>query len=171
MFNTQLKAQLAKVSEKLAKRKAYMDGIVRNIALIELSPQGEIEFANPLFLQAVGYQMDELKGKHHRQLCPTEVSSSADYQQFWRNLQQGKAQSGTMKRLKKDGSVIFLEATYLPIEREGKVIKVVKIAADITDHEIESQRSAAVMSALQNSLAIIEFAPDGTIKTANDNFL
>lgn len=59
MFNTQLKAQLAKVSEKLAKRKAYMDGIVRNIALIEFSPQGEIEFANPLFLQAVGYQIEE----------------------------------------------------------------------------------------------------------------
>lgn len=171
MFNTQLKAQLAKVSEKLAKRKAYMDGIVRNIALIEFSPQGEIEFANPLFLQAVGYQIEELKGKHHRQLCPPEVANSADYQQFWRNLQQGKAQSGTMKRLKKDGSVIFLEATYLPIERDGKVVKVVKIAADITEHEIESQRSAAVMSALQNSLAIIEFTPDGTIKTANDNFL
>ncbi len=47
MFNTQLKTQLATVSEKLAKRKAYMDGIVRNIALIEFSPQGEIEFDSP----------------------------------------------------------------------------------------------------------------------------
>jgi len=171
MFNTQLKTQLATVSEKLANGEAYLDSIVKNIAWIEFSPQGEIEFANPLFLEVVGYQLNELKGKHHRQLCPSDVTSSADYQQLWRNLQQGQTQSGTIKRLKKDGSVFFLEATYFPVVRDGKVVKVVKIASDITDHEIDSRRSAAIMTALQNSLAIIEFTPDGTIKTANDNFL
>lgn len=171
MFNTRLKAELAKVSEKSAKRKAYLDSITRHIALIEFSPNGNIESANPLFLQTMGYSADDLKNQHHRLFCEPEFAKSAQYLQLWHDLQQGKSVSGTVKRLKKDGSVIYLQATYLPVEREGKVTKVVKIAADITASELASQQTAAVMAALQQSLAVIEFTPDGIILDANQNFL
>ena len=89
----------------------------------------------------MGYEHGDLKGKHHKIFCSPELASSAEYQQFWKDLGNGKVESGKFKRIRKDGSTIHLQASYSPIfDQEGNVAKVIKFASDITAQvEIEQE--------------------------------
>ena len=149
-----------------------LDAIKGNVAFIVFSPDGEILEANQHFLDAVGYSEDELIGKHHSQLCPDSISKSPEYQSFWSDLSGGRALSGEVERLKKDGSPIWLNASYFPVkDNDGVTVRVVKIAADVTDKHINLEQKSALISSLNNSMAEIEFSPDGYIEFANSNFL
>lgn len=99
-------------------------------------------------------------------------AQSADYQEFWNELRRGQFKAGEFKRVDKDGREIWLQASYDPIlDDKGNTIKVVKIAADITDRKRIASDSQGKIDAISKSQAIIEFRPDGTIITANRNFL
>ncbi|MDR5904989.1 PAS domain-containing methyl-accepting chemotaxis protein [Franzmannia qiaohouensis] len=154
----------------IASRK--IDAIKNSMAYIEFSPSGEIHFANDLFLDTLDYTLGEIKGKHHRIFCTEQTQRSHAYQNFWRALASGIQQSGTFERLGKSGRSVWLEATYFPVKNaHGHVIKVIKIATDITQKHYASQSQHAVLSALDNSMATIEFTPQGVIVKANQNFL
>lgn len=142
-----------------------------HLAWIEFQPDGTIKDASPLFCQAVGYSLNEIVGQHHRMFCPSEVARSPSYTSFWRDLAQGKAQQGEFQRQRKDGSDLWIEASYLPLKENGQqVTGVLKIAADVTKKRAKAQAEAAILSALDRAQAIIEFQPDGTIITANQAF-
>jgi len=146
--------------------------IKKHVAWIEFSPEGNVQDASSLFLDVVGYSLEEIKGKHHRIFCSDEHISSMDYQTFWKALGQGIVKHGTFERKNKNDDIIILEATYFPIRnREGKLISIAKIASDITELYYNNKKSEAIFSALDKSQAIIEFDPQGTIITANTNFL
>ncbi|MCT4707227.1 PAS domain-containing methyl-accepting chemotaxis protein [Enterobacteriaceae bacterium H16N7] len=142
------------------------------VPMIFFTPHGMISEANEHFLKGIGYKLSEIVGKHHSMLCdPAYVSSSA-YKQHWHDLNQGKPVSGNIKRIRKDGSEIWLEATYTPIlNRQKKVIGIVKIANDVTARISESQEHKGFLHAIDRSMALITFSPDGEILTANENFL
>ncbi|HGF7519507.1 TPA: methyl-accepting chemotaxis protein [Vibrio cholerae] len=144
--------------------------IADSMATIEFEPTGTIINANPLFLSATGYQLDEIQGKHHRIFCSREEIDSPQYSKFWQSLAQGYAQFGTFKRYKKDGELLVIEATYFPIKEEGKVTRVMKIASDITAQYLSAQADKDVLRAVNDNFAVIEFQPDGTILRANKNF-
>ncbi|TQQ47536.1 PAS domain S-box protein [Vibrio cholerae] len=145
--------------------------IADSMATIEFEPTGTIINANPLFLSATGYQLDEIQGKHHRIFCSREEIDSPQYSKFWQSLAQGNRQSGTFKRYKKDGELLVIEATYFPVKEEGKVTRVMKIASDITAQYLAAQADKDVLRAVNDNFAVIEFQPDGTILRANKNFL
>ncbi|MCO4785055.1 MAG: PAS domain-containing methyl-accepting chemotaxis protein [Marinomonas atlantica] len=138
--------------------------------VITFSPDGEIEDANPLFLSAIGYSLDEIKGKHHRTLCPSTVTNAKDYASFWSTLARGESHSGKFLRRRKDGSDLWIEATYFPIFSDNKVIKVFKIAADITEVYERNLARGSLIDAIDKSNAVIEFTPNGTVVQANANF-
>jgi methyl-accepting chemotaxis protein len=158
-------------SQVVAEQAGFIDAIKRNIATIEFEPDGTIVDANALFLGAVGYSLDEIKGQHHRMFCPQEMVNAPDYQSFWAELGRGIAKKGVFKRKNKAGEEIWLEATYFPIEMNGEVVKVVKFASDITVERNKLMSQIARQEALNKSMAVIEFTPSGEILTANDNFL
>lgn len=139
--------------------------------MIVFTPQGEIVDANPLFLTAVGYQKADIVGQHHRIFCAAEYARSSDYQRFWQALARGEAQAGTFNRFKKGGELITLEANYFPVSEHNKVRWIVKFAADVTAKMAQLADQQAIISALDKSMAVIEFQPDGTIVRANENFL
>jgi len=148
-----------------------LSAIKHHVPYIEFTPDGTILVANSHFLDAVGYTLEEVINKHHRIFCDPALTASAQYQQFWRDLAQGKPQQNTFKRVTKDGSDLWIEATYIPVtDDNGKVTKVVKVASDVTEEKqlIDSQQ--AVSDAIKKSLAFIEFTPQGNIINANDNF-
>lgn len=149
-----------------------LQAIRQNIGSIEFTPEGRILDANDLFLSTVGYQREEIVGQHHRMFCTPEYVRSPDYQAFWTSLAAGEAHRGTFERVNRDGQRCWLQAAYFPVTGpEGKVEKVIKIASDVTaEREALADRDAQI-SALNRSLAVIEFEPDGTIITANENFL
>ncbi|GGW80019.1 methyl-accepting chemotaxis protein [Alteromonas halophila] len=151
---------------------AALQAIRENTGMIVFTPDGHIEDANALFLDVVGYQREELIGQHHRVLCPPEYAQSPAYREFWQALAAGRQQRGTFRRVDKQQQSVWLEATYCPVtDNTGAVTKIVKLASDITDNHYTMLRSQARLDALDRSMAVIEFTPDGKILTANDNFL
>lgn len=146
--------------------------IHRSMAIIEFTPQGDILSVNDNFCQVTGYSETELVGHHHRMLCEPEYAASLDYRLLWDALQRGEHMSGRFKRIAKDGSVLWLEAAYTPVTgRSGRVDKVLKTATDITEKVAHEQEMSSRLNAIDRSMAVIEFNPDGTILTANRNFL
>lgn len=149
-----------------------VDAFSRSQAMIEFTPQGEILTANENFLAALGYALDEIRGQHHQMFVLASEKATDAYRAFWKKLSQGQFMAGEFERVKKNGDSIWISATYNPVlDERGAVTKVVKIASDITATKTRSIEQLAVLDALSASQAVIEFEPDGTIVTANDNFL
>ncbi|ORM65289.1 hypothetical protein PRCB_23320 [Pantoea rodasii] len=149
-----------------------INAIKQHVAWIEFSPSGEILSANPLFLDVTGYTLHEIQGQHHRIFCSPAYSQSSDYFTFWQTLASGESVTGIFERFNKQRQRFFLSATYFPVsDDKGKVYKVIKVASDITARHEELEHKEAVITALDRSMAVIEFTPDGHILTANTNFL
>ncbi len=166
-------ADITQMVNDRAKANAVQSAVDTGWASIEFEPDGTIINANSNFLQALGYNdLVEIKGKHHRLFCAKEYVETIAYKQFWNNLAEGKLNSGEFKRIKKDGSEVWINASYTPILNDkGEVYKVIKIASDITDMVASRLRADAVQAAVDTGWASIEFEPDGTILNANDNFV
>ncbi len=175
MFGTktrELKSSLASCEARVASVNALIDAIDRAMAVIEFTTDGIVVAANANFTQAMGYPESELKGCHHRRLCSQELAASPEYAEFWRRLASGEHVSGRFPRVASDGREVWLEASYNPVRgADGRVEKVVKIASDITDRVRAEREMSSMLNAINRSMAVIEFAPDGTILSANDNFL
>lgn len=149
-----------------------LNAIKQNTACISFDVDGIILDANPIFLDAVGYKLEDIIGKHHRIFCGTEYAKSTEYKAFWDDLKAGKSFNGTFLRFKQDKQPIHLEASYFPVSDEsGKVTKIIKVANDITEMQKSLKNKDAVLTALDRSLAVIEFDPEGNILHANNNFL
>ncbi|MEI5637680.1 MULTISPECIES: methyl-accepting chemotaxis protein [unclassified Pseudoalteromonas] len=157
--------------KELNDAKAFIKAVENCVAKIEFTPDGEIIAVNDLFLAAVGYRQEQVLGQHHRIFCLPSYAKTAEYRAFWQDLKKGTAKFGHFERIKQDGEVIWLDATYFPIAENGIVTKVVKIASDITKEKQQLAAQQALAKALDKSMATIEFMPDGTIVTANQNFL
>ncbi|WP_328284243.1 methyl-accepting chemotaxis protein [Pseudoalteromonas sp. SMS1] len=149
-----------------------LDSVGRSTAIIEFSPDGKIMTANQNFLDAMEYSLDELMGKHHRIFCDRTYANSSDYTTLWRTLNAGKFFSGTIERFTKSGKQLWLEASYNPVlDKNGKLLKIVKFASDVTERELKAVSQQNLINALYRSMAVIEFDVSGTVLTANDNFL
>lgn len=141
-------------------------------AIIEFSLNGDILHANQNFLNVFGYSLEELKGKPHRKLCSESYAKSAQYTDLWEALRRGEYRAGQFARIAKNGSTIWIEASYNPImDQHGKPVRIVKFATDITAQKVRSAHDDSVSRAVDKSQAVIEFDIDGTIRTANANFL
>ena len=151
---------------------AVMRALDKSQAMIHLSPDGIILNANANFLAAMGYSLDEIKGKHHSMFVTPEYRSSREYTAFWEKLKSGIYDQGQYKRIAKGGREIWLEASYNPVlDGKGRTIKVVKIATEITAQKLRAADAEGQIAAIGKSQAVIEFKLDGTIITANANFL
>jgi methyl-accepting chemotaxis protein len=151
---------------------AQVAAINRSQTVIEFAMDGTILTANQNFLNALGYRLEEIKGKHHSMFVPADQRDSADYRAFWAALNRGKYQAAEYKRIAKGGREVWIEASYNPVlDGNNKPIKVVKFAIDITQKKLRNLADAGKISAINRAQAVIEFNLDGTIVTANENFL
>lgn len=113
---------------------AKLEALDRSQAVIEFEPDGTILRANDNFLGAIGYSLEEIKGKHHSMFVDPEEANGGEYRQFWSSLAAGEFKSTEFRRIAKGGREIWIQASYNPIlDKSGKVYKVVKFASDITD--------------------------------------
>jgi methyl-accepting chemotaxis protein len=155
-----------------SEERAKVDAINRSQAVIEFGLDGTIITANENFLNAVGYSLAEVQGKHHRMFVDPTYAQGAEYAAFWRDLAAGQFQSAEYQRFAKGGREIWLQATYNPIlGRNGKPTKVIKFATDITAQKNRMADMSGQLAAINRVQAVIEFQLDGTILTANENFL
>jgi methyl-accepting chemotaxis protein len=149
-----------------------LESLKRSVAFIAFTPEGVILDANTNFLNAVGYSLDDINGKHHRIFCDKFYTESNEYKQFWKSLASGQSISDRFLRFTKDRELIWLEASYNAVkDDDGRITSVVKIASDITDFVVKSNIQNGILKALDHSTATISFELDGTIIEANKNFL
>ncbi len=113
---------------------AQSKAIGRNAAIVEFTPDGTLLEANEIFLSAMGYRLDEVKGRHHSMFVAPEQRDSGAYRGFWEKLSRGEFQTGRFRRLAKSGAEVWIEGSYNPVvDGNGKVTKVVKLASNVTD--------------------------------------
>ncbi len=151
---------------------AMIRALNKSQAVIHFKMDGTILDANENFLSAMGYSLDEIKGKHHGLFVEPGYRESAEYQEFWARLRNGEFQTAEYKRMGKDGREIWIQASYNPIMGpDGTPKKVVKFATDITEAKRRNAEYEGQLTALDKSQAVIHFDLDGTIVEANQNFL
>jgi methyl-accepting chemotaxis protein len=158
--------------QELMVLRSQVAALDRSQAVIEFELDGTIITANDNFLGALGYRLDEVKGQHHRMFVEPGYAASREYQQFWADLRAGRYQAAEYKRLGKGGKEVWIQASYNPIlDDHGAPIKVIKYATDTTAAKLQNADYAGQLAAISKSQAVIEFELDGTIRTANENFL
>jgi len=151
---------------------AQVAAISKSQAVIEFNPDGTIVTANENFLKTLGYSLGEIQGKHHSMFVEPATRESAAYREFWAKLNRGEFQAAEYKRIGKGGKEVWIQASYNPmLDRNGKVYKVIKVATDITAEKLGSMEDAGMIAAIGRAQAVIAFNLDGTIITANENFL
>jgi methyl-accepting chemotaxis protein len=152
--------------------KALAEALGRSQAVIECGMDGTILTANDNFLKALGYSLGEIQGKHHSMFVDPSERDSAAYRDFWAALKRGEYQAAEYKRIGKGAREVWIQATYNPVlDAGGKPVKVVKFATDITARKIKSMEDAGQIAAISRAQAVIAFEMNGTIITANENFL
>lgn len=150
---------------------SVLEAIHRSLGIIEFDVAGNVLFANENFCNVIGYKLEEIKGRHHGMFVDAAYAQSAEYREFWAKLGRGEFESREYKRFAKGGREIWIQATYNPVKNaRGKVLKVVKVATDVTAEKMRNAEFESKLAALSRAQAVIEFKPTGEIITANENF-
>ncbi len=159
---------LSRVGDKAA----LFAALDKSQAVIEFELDGTIKTANENFLTAMGYRLDEVKGQHHSIFVEQSEKNSPEYRAFWEALRRGEFRSAQFKRIGKGGREVWIEASYNPIlDRAGRPYKVVKFATDVSAQKTQYADLLGKVEAIGRSQGVIEFNLDGTVITANENFL
>jgi methyl-accepting chemotaxis protein len=146
--------------------------IDKSQAMIEFNLDGTVVTANDKFLATMGYRLEEVQGRHHSMFVDEREKQSAEYRRFWEALNRGEYQAAEYKRVGKGGREVWIQASYNPIlDANRKPIKVVKLATDVTQRKLRDADVQGQIAAIGKAQAVIEFNLDGTIITANQNFL
>ena len=146
--------------------RGILNAINRSYAYIEFDLGGHVITANENFLKVLGYSLEEIQGKHHRQFVESSFSTTEAYAQFWRDLNAGKAFNDTFKRVAKDGRDIYIQAVYAPVSDEmGRVVKIVKIATDVT---AEVKANDMLKGAVEQARIVARAAQQGDLSQRID---
>lgn len=159
---------VTQIADDVKENSDIIDALLRSTAVIEFSLSGAVLTANDRFLNAMGYCLNQIQGKHHRMFCELQESNSPAYEQFWAKLNRGEFVADRFKRVDGRGQTVWLEASYNPVRNtRNELYKVVKFATVITDQvareedinqaasvafsisqrtDISAQRGAAVVS-------------------------
>lgn len=151
---------------------AVLNALHRSHAIIEFDLDGRILTANRNFLDVVGYDLEEIVGRHHSLFVDPAEAASPQYRAFWDDLRNGRYRSAEYRRIGKGGREVWIQSSYNPVlGADGRPFKVLKIATDITAEKGRSLDHAGQADAMNRSQAIIQFTLDGTVLDANENFL
>ncbi len=120
-----------------------IDAISKTQAVISFNMDGTIITANDNFLVTLGYSLDEIRGKHHSMFVDDNYRQSQDYRDFWAKLNRGEFEAQEYRRVGKGGKEVWIRASYNPIpDANGKPVKVVKYAIDITEQVLARNATA-----------------------------
>ncbi len=152
---------LLDASIKAADYQGQIEAIGKSQAVIEFEMDGTVRVANDNFLNALGYRLDDIEGKHHSMFVEPGYAESAEYRQFWDKLRRGEFDAGLYKRIGQGGREVWIQARYNPIpDLDGKPYKVVKYANDVTD-QIKMKKS--LDDAVTETQAVVKAAIDGDL--------
>ena len=152
--------------------RGLQEAIDRSQAVAEFAPDGTVLRANPRFLSVMGYALADVQGRPHAMFMPPEERDTPAYRGFWDALRRGEFQAAEFRRIARDGREVWLQATYTPVRgRGGRVVRVVKLATDVTAASRRAADQEAQMAAISRVQAVVEFSLDATVLAVNPGFL
>lgn len=148
-------SDLTRTIEASREQEALVKALLRSTAVIEFDLQGHVLTANDRFLKAMGFRLDQIRGKHHRQFCTSEDSGSQEYRDFWKRLRHGEYIASRFKRLDASGRTVWLEASYNPVfDARDRLVKVVKFATVIT-YQVNQEMAVAEAATVAYSTSVL----------------
>jgi len=158
LFSKKARSGGAAPADKFEALDLKFQAISRSQAIIEFALDGTIIAANENFCRAMGYNLEEIVGQHHSMFVDASEVRSEDYREFWRKLNGGTFIASKFRRLGKGGREVWIQASYNPImDRQGRAIGVMKIAADITEDEQRNQANEkARLASEQEQREVVE---------------
>ncbi len=157
---------------QLAELQNRVTAISQSLAVVEYALDGTILDANENYLKLMGYTLEELRGQHLDMLLDAAQRSNGGAQGNLEKLRRGEHIAALQKRIAKGGRELWVQASVNPIkDAAGKPFKAITYAWDVTAQVEAAAESKGQVAAISRVQAVIEFALDGTILTANENFL
>ena len=139
---------------------------------IEYDLKGRVVHANGRFLDLIDYNLDDILGQSHRLLCDKAFTKTKEYRQFWLDLASGQSKSGEYLHVRRDGEVIWLRASFVPIVgAHGEPESVLCCATDITGTRSLVEDLKSEVSAFGDALCMVELNQDMRVAAANAKFL
>ena len=158
-------SDLTRTIETSREQEGLIKALLRSTAVIEFDLQGNVLTANDRFLEAMGFRLEQIRGKHHRQFCTPEESGSQEYRDFWDRLRRGEFIASRFKRLDATGRTVWLEASYNPVfDAHERLVKIVKFATDITD-QVNQEKAVAEAATIAYSTSVLT---DGSARRGAD---
>ncbi|OUM26267.1 chemotaxis protein [Pseudomonas putida] len=172
MFNSKLKQEIRQLREDLMSVEQVKSSLDSEMLVLQLDPQGRIEMVNGNFESEMLYRSDQLLGRNIEDIVPAHVKSLDFYQRMKSAISRGEHLNGAFRLLRGNGQEAWLRSILQPVKNsEGRIKYFTLHSSDLTRTIETSREHESLIKALMRSTAVIEFALDGTILTANDRFL
>ncbi len=148
--------QVGEQRRQMVEADARMQAISRSQAVIEFQMDGTVISANDNFLDAFGYSLNEIRGKHHSMFVEENMKNSTEYHEFWARLNRGECLFAEHRRVSKGGKLLIIQGFYNPIpDPDGKLLKVVKYATDITSQVNSRNEMARILDLVNTNSATL----------------
>jgi methyl-accepting chemotaxis protein len=172
MFNSRIKKQVSTLSSELVALKNFHDALMQQMLSLTVDSELRISDANPRFCSAIGYPLDELLGKPMAAFVPTYVASLPCFRNFRAAASSGTAVTDNYRFIHKDGSLIWIHATWSPLkDDQGRLVALKCLATNVTQETNTARENESFINALLRSTAVIEFDLGGHVLKANQSFL
>ena len=148
-----------------------LGAIRRHQIVVEYDLEGRLIMANDVFLEAMEYGIEDVRGRHHGLFVDAEERKSEEYNRLWDRLRAGEFVSGKYERVTRTGERLIFRTSYNAVlDGSGRPFKIIEIGNDVTELDRVASERRQVLDAIGKLQAMIEFDPDGTIRGANENF-
>ena len=169
---TRMQEALDKAQTELKQLKQEQEILLSGIAVLEMTPEGQILSATAKYAEIMGYRPEEMKGKDYRTFCQPRHADHSDFASSWRAISAGDSVTVEVNQVNHSGQTVIMRSRFVALKNtQGRLAKIVQLASDVTEilgtlHELRNEKEA-----VSRSTAVIEFTPSGHIIWANDNFL
>ncbi|MBT9234452.1 PAS domain-containing methyl-accepting chemotaxis protein [Pseudomonas inefficax] len=172
MFNNKLKQEIRQLREDLMSIEQVKSSLDSEMLVLQLDPQGRIEMVNGNFESEMLYRAEQLLGRNIEDIVPAHVKTLDFYQRMKGAISRGEHLNGAFRLLRGNGQEAWLRSILQPVKNsEGRIKYFTLHSSDLTRTIETSREHESLIKALMRSTAVIEFALDGTVLTANERFL
>nr|WP_296261328.1 MULTISPECIES: PAS domain-containing methyl-accepting chemotaxis protein [unclassified Pseudomonas] len=172
MFGRKQKARLSAMEAELVSLRRLQEAFASEMLSLTFDSEFRLADVNGKFCRAIGYDRAELLGKPMAEFLPGYVSTLPCFRNLKSAVSAGTAVTDDYRYIHKNGSLIWLHATWSPIKDDAGNVQYMKcLATDVTTSINKARENEALINALLRSTAVIELGLDGKIINANDAFL
>ncbi|MEZ8185850.1 PAS domain-containing methyl-accepting chemotaxis protein [Shewanella sp. 5S214] len=172
MFNGRLKQENEQLKEELFSMQQVRKSLDSEMISMTLAADGKVTEVNQHFTNDMLFQQHSPIGQQLIDMVPQRARGTAHYKSMCTAIKQSQHWAGALQIIKGNGEEAWLRAILQPVKKSSGEVKYFSIYANDLTRTIEtSKEHEDLIQALQRSTAVIEFDLDGTVLTANDNFL